>query len=175
MVKKAVPPQNEELVLRKRVDELSEQLDIEEKKSLEYFTRLKYLQADFENFEKRIKREHENLVNLSAERVILKILTILDEIEMAVKESQKTKNSIHIVKGLDMILTNLNKILRQEGVVRIDALGQPFDPLKHEVTSFIETAEMKENIIVKELRTGYLLNNKVIRVSSVVVSRNSLD
>ncbi|MFC1755293.1 nucleotide exchange factor GrpE, partial [Thermoproteota archaeon] len=83
--------------------------------------------------------------------------------------------SIRIVKGLDMILINLNKILKQEGVVRIDALGQPFDPLKHEVTSFIETAKMKENIIVKELKKGYLLNNKVIRASSVVVSRNSFD
>ena len=134
MVKKVGPDLNKELIMRKQIDSLSEQLDIEKKKSEEYLTRLKYLQADFENFEKRIKRQNENLVNLSAERVIQKIIPILDEIELAIKESQKIKNSIHIVKGLDMILINLNKILKLEGVVIIDALGYPFDPLKHEVT-----------------------------------------
>jgi len=173
MVKKVGPNLNKELIIRKQIDSLSEQLDIEKKKSEEYLTRLKYLQADFENFEKRIKRQNENLVNLSAERVIQKIIPILDEIELAINESQKIQNSIHIVKGLEMILINLNKILKQEGVVIIDALGYPFDPLKHEVSSFIETGELKENIVVKELRKGYLLNNKLIRPSTVVISRNS--
>ena len=173
MVKKVGPNLNKELIIRKQIDSLSEQLDIEKKKSEEYLTRLKYLQADFENFEKRIKRQNENLVNLSAERVIQKIIPILDEIELAINESQKIQNSIHIVKGLEMILTNLNKILKQEGVVIIDALGYPFDPLKHEVSSFIETGELNENIVVKELRKGYLLNNKLIRPSTVVISRNN--
>lgn len=173
--KQATPHQNKESHKKKNIDMLSKQLDVEKKKSEDYLISLKYLQADFENFEKRVKREHENVVNLSSERVILKFLSVLDEIELAVKEGKNTKNSIRIVKGLEMILINIKKILEQEKVVKINALGQRFDPLKHEATSYVKTSKITDNMVVKELRKGYLLNNKVIRASVVVVSRNSPD
>lgn len=171
--KKSADPVNSVPIKNKSLDILSKQLDIEKKKSEDYLMRLKYLQADFENFEKRVKREHENVVNLSSERVILKFLSVLDEVELAVEEGKKTKNSINIVKGLEMILTNIKKILEQENVVKINALGKPFDPLKHEATSYVKTSKINDNVVVKELRKGYLLNNKVIRASVVVVSQNS--
>jgi molecular chaperone GrpE len=132
---------------------------------------LKYLQAEFENFEKRVNREREEIVKMSSERIVTKLLTIQDDLELAVLESQKMNVSDSVAKGLSIILANLRDILSQEGVVEIEALGKIFDPSKHEAVSFVESEKVKDNTVVSELRKGYLLNGKVIRPSTAEVAR----
>lgn len=171
MVKKVTSQLNEKSVLLKRITELNKQLKTEKEKSEDYVSRLKYLQADFENFEKRVNREREDIVKMSSERVVTKLLTIQDDLELAISESQKMKVSERVSKGLSMILINLRDVLSQEGVVEIDALGKVFDPSKHEVVSFLESEKLKENTVVSELRKGYILNGKVIRPSTTEVTR----
>lgn len=171
MVKKVTQHPNEKSVLIKRITELTNHLETEKGKSEDYVSRLKYLQADFENYEKRINREREDIVKMSSERIITKLLTIQDDLELAVLESQKMKISDRVTKGLSLILVNLQGILSQEGVIEIDALGKVFDPSKHEAASFLESEKLNENTIVSELRKGYLLNGKVIRPSMTEVAR----
>ncbi|MCL4437342.1 MAG: nucleotide exchange factor GrpE [Thaumarchaeota archaeon] len=160
--------------LRREVEELSRSLEAERKRADEYLTRLKYLQADFENYEKRVKREREDFVKMSSERIVAKMLPLLDELQIAVVESGKLKDAGAFVKGMEIILANLLDLLRQEGVEEIEALGRKFDPLKHEVVSFIETDSVEENTVVKELRRGYQLNGRVIRPSVVEVAKKPL-
>ncbi len=160
--------------LRREVEELSRSLEAERKRADEYLTRLKYLQADFENYEKRVKREREDLVKMSSERVVAKILPLLDELQIALVESRKLKDAEAFIKGLEIILANLLDLLRQEGVEGIEALGRKFDPLKHEVVAFIETDSVEENTVVRELRRGYLLHGRVIRPSVVEVAKKPL-
>ncbi len=171
MVKKVTHHPNEKSVLIKRITELTNHLETEKVNSEDYLSRLKYLQADFENFEKRINREREDIVKMSSERIITKLLSLQDDLESAVLESQKMKVSDRFTKGLRLILINLQDILRQEGVIEIDAIGKVFDPSKHEATSFLESEKLNENTIVSELRKGYLLNGKVIRPSMTEVAR----
>jgi molecular chaperone GrpE len=171
MVKKVSSHLKEKVDLIKRINDLSKQLKTEKEKSEEYVSRLKYLQADFENFEKRVNREREDIVKMSSEQIVTKLLTIQDDLELAVSESQKMKVSERVSKGLSMILGNLRDVFRQEGVIEIDALGKTFDPLKHEAVSFLESNKLKENTVVSELRKGYILNGKVIRPSTTEVTR----
>lgn len=160
--------------LEGRVDDMVKELEAERKRSEEYLTRLKYLQADLENYEKRVKREREEMVKMSSERIIKRMLGILDEMELAVAESRKMNSAGGVVKGVEMILTNLVDALKEEGVVKIEAVGNPFDPLWHEAVSFVETDEVEDNMVVQELRKGYLLNGKVIRTSMVEVARKTV-
>lgn len=171
MVKKVSSHLKEKADLIKRINDLSKQLETEREKSEEYVSRLKYLQADFENFGKRVNREREDIVKMSSERIVTKLLTIQDDLELAVSESQKMKVSERVSKGLSMILGNLRDVFRQEGVVEIDALGKTFDPSKHEAVSFLESNKLKDNTVVSELRKGYILNGKVIRPSTTEVTR----
>ncbi|OHE53513.1 MAG: nucleotide exchange factor GrpE [Thaumarchaeota archaeon RBG_16_49_8] len=160
--------------MRRKIEELSQSLEAERKRADEYLTRLRYMQADFENFEKRVRREREDLVKMSSERVVAKMLPLLDELQIALVESRNLKDAEAFIKGLEIILANLLDLLRQEGVEEIEALGRKFDPLKHEVVSFIETDSVEENTVVKELRRGYLLHGRVIRPSVVEVAKKPL-
>ena len=157
-----------------RLIELEKELEEERKKSTEYITRLKYLQADFDNYEKRMKRDREDMVKMSSERIVLRILGILDDLELAAIESSKIADALSIVKGLEMIILNIKEMLNDEGVATIDCIGKKLDPLKHDAISFIESSEFDYNVIVRELRKGYLLNGKVIRPSIVEVSRKTV-
>ena len=157
--------------LKRKLEALTEQLEAERRKSEDLLTRLKYLQADFDNYEKRMKRERAAIVQMSSERVVTRMLTIMDDLKLAIVGGRKIENSESVVKGLEMILSNLWDIFSREGVVKIEALGKPFDPSMHEAASFVETSKVKENTVVRELRAGYLLNGKVIRASMVEVAR----
>ncbi len=160
--------------IRRKIDELSQSLEAERKRADEYLVRLKYLQADFENYEKRVRREQENLVKMSGERIVARMLPLLDELQIALIESRKLKDAEAFIIGMEMILGNLLDLLGQEGVEEIEALGRKFDPSKHEVISFIETDTVEENTVVKELRRGYLLHGRVIRPSVVEVAKKPL-
>jgi molecular chaperone GrpE len=156
---------------KKLVSELAERLEEEKQKSEDYLSQLKYLQADFDNFEKRMKRDREEIIKTSTIGIIAKLLPISDELELAIFEGKKNLNSESVVKGSELILTNLFDILKQEGVERIITEGQKLDPQNHEAVSFIETEEFEENTIVRELRKGYLLNNLVVRPAMVEVAK----
>ncbi len=73
--------------------------------------------------------------------------------------------------GLRMLQKQLTEVLQSEGLEEIAAVGKPLDPELHEVVSYVETDEKPENIVVEEIRRGYILNGKVIRPSLVVVSK----
>jgi len=165
---------NNEIDPEIRLIEQEKELEEERKKSTEYITRLKYLQADFDNYEKRMKRDREDMVKMSSERIVLRILGILDDLELAVIESSKIANASSIVKGLEMINLNIKEILKDEGVATIECIDRKLDPIKHEAISFVESSEFDDNVIVRELRKGYLLNGKVIRPSIVEVSRKTV-
>jgi len=165
---------NNEIDADLRLIELEKDLEEERKKSGEYITRLKYLQADFDNYEKRMKRDRDDMVKLSSERIVLRILGILDDIELAAIEGSKIADALSVVKGLEMIILNIKEMLNDEGVATIECIGKKLDTLKHDAISFIESSEFDDNVIVRELRKGYLLNGKVIRPSIVEVSRKTV-
>ena len=95
---------------------LEQLLDLEKKRSEEYLTRLKYLQADFENLKKRYDRQLEEVKNYCTERLVIQLLDVVDELEMAVKTGQSASDAQTLMEGVQMTLKKLRKVLEQEGV-----------------------------------------------------------
>lgn len=149
------------------VERLKRELEEERVKAESYLTQLKYLQADFDNYRKKVEREICEAEERGKEKLIVKLLTIKDDLERAAA----TAKDKAVGEGLTIILNQLNKLLEEEGVVEIQAIGQQFDPEKHEAVAYTTRNDCEENTITSELRKGYMMRGRVIRTSIVEVSR----
>jgi len=156
--------------LKREIETLKKELCDEQEKAERYLTQLKYLQADFENFQKRMKKEIDQQIQLSNEELIVNLLCIIDELELAVQAGKQTKNGDVIVSGVEMVLKKLYETLGHEGLAQIEAVGKPFDPTKHEAVQKVLTREHADGIIIEEVRKGFVLRDKVIRPSMVKVA-----
>jgi len=151
-------------------EELMQQLDAEKKRSSDYLYRLKYLQADFDNLRKRCDRQILQVSQYSNERVVIQLLDVVDELELAVKTAQTTDLAQALVEGVQMTLKRLRKVLEQEGVTPIDSLNKPFDPSKHNAIAAEEREDVDDCVVIEEVRKGYIMKEKVIRPSIVKVA-----
>lgn len=152
-----------------RIAELTEALAEEKKRSEDYLTQLKYMQADFENFKKRVDQQMEEARKYGNERLISELLPIIDELGIAIKSGHSSNSKETLIQGVEMILNKLKKTLEKEGVFPIECIGKPFDPSKHEAVSRIEKDDVEGCTVVEEIRKGYKMKEKVIRPSSVKV------
>ncbi len=137
----------------------------------EYLERLQYLQADFENYKKKVLKERDEFSKYANEKLIFKLLDVLDNLERALSSAKNSRGKKALVKGVKMILKQLQCILEWEGVTPIDALGERFDPHKHEAVMGVKTGKHPENSVVEELQKGYSLKSKVIRPALVKVEK----
>jgi molecular chaperone GrpE len=133
---------------------------------------LKRLQAEFENYKKRIDKEHiSNIKNANAE-LIRELLPVLDSFELAVKnDGCENPEVIKYRKGLELIYTQLYSILEDYGLRSINSKGQKLDPYKHEVLMVKESSE-PEDTILQEFQKGYMLNENIIRHSKVMIAKH---
>ncbi|MGQ9759282.1 MAG: nucleotide exchange factor GrpE [Candidatus Methanomethylicaceae archaeon] len=153
------------------VEVLKAALEEEKKRAEEYLTRLKYMQADFENFRKRVDRQIEEIKRHSSERIVLSLLEVMDELEMAIKNTRSSGSVNTLIEGVEMTLKKLRKILSGEGVSQIECVGKPFDPSMHEVACVIDGES--DGIVLEEVRKGYTMCGRVIRPSTVKISKKS--
>jgi molecular chaperone GrpE len=149
--------------------DLEQLLDAEKKRSEDCITRLRYLQADFENLKKRCDRQLEESKNYATERLVLELLDVMDELELAVKTGQTSEEAQPLLEGVQMTLKKLRKVLERECVSPIECEGETFDPLKHNAIASTEREGIKGCIVCEEVRKGYIMKNKVIRPSIVKV------
>jgi molecular chaperone GrpE len=153
------------------VDHLEQLLEGERKRSEDYLTRLKYMQADLENFKKRSDREAEQIKNYCTERLVTGLLDVVDELELAVKNGEISTSTESMLEGVEMTLKKLRKVLEQEGVTAIDnSEGRVFDPSRHNAIAAVEQDDVADGTVVEEIRKGYMMRGKVIRPSIVKVS-----
>jgi molecular chaperone GrpE len=156
-----------------KVEQLTKALKEEQDKVCDYLNRLKYLQADFDNYRKMMKKKMNEIAKFGSEQLIVKLLTILDELELAVNTGKKTEDKKSLINGVEIVLRNFKEILRQEGLTEIEALGKPLNPEQHEATETVQTTQYPNNTIIEEIRKGYILNGKVIRPSIVKIVKNT--
>jgi molecular chaperone GrpE len=147
-----------------------EQLEAEKQRSQDYLNRLKYLQADLENLRNRCDRQIAEVSQYSNERIILQLLDVVDELELAVKTAQNTNSAQALVEGVQMTLKRLRKVLEQEGVKEIASFNEPFDPSKHHAIAAEERDDVENCVVIEEVRKGYMMKEKVIRPSIVKVA-----
>jgi len=145
-------------------------LELEKKRSEEYLTRLKYAHADLENMKKRFDRQIEDIKKHCSEPLVMELLEVVDELEMAIKSGQSSDSAQVLTRGVEITLKKLRKALENEGVCSIDSLGKPFDPSKHSAVARIEREDVDNCTVIEEVRKGYIMKEKVIRPSIVKVA-----
>ena len=151
-----------------------QQLEAEKKRSQDYLTRLKYLQADFENLKKRCDRQIEEAKSYCTERLVVQLLEVQDELEMAVKNAESEGSVQTLIEGVQMTLKKLRKVLEQEGVSSIECeAGKVFNPSCHNAVAVTERDDVEACVVTEEVRKGYVMKDKVIRPSIVKVAVKS--
>lgn len=130
-------------------------------------SRLHRLQADFDNFRKRVANEKKDWQTQTVCEVVRELLPVLDNLERA----NEAAGSFEALKeGVDLIYRQLLTALGQQGFEKIEACGQEFDPNFHHAVMQVEGDEA-ENTVVEELQKGYLVNGRVVRPSMVKVAK----
>ncbi len=138
----------------------------------EYLTRLKYLQADFENYKKMVARERELYEKCATEALIKRLLPILDHLEAAFTSAQSCKDVLSFVKGIELIYLDFLDALGREGLKPIKAVGERYDPYKHEVTMTVIDEDAAEDTVLEELERGYTLGTRVLRSAKVAIAKH---
>lgn len=126
--------------------------------------------ADMENFRKRAGREREESMRYANQSLLEELLPILDNFEMGMQAAGQEKDSM-IYVGMDMVRKQLNEFLGNQGVVEIEAEGNAFDPNLHEAVSQEESTEVDEGVILRVIRRGYNLRDRLLRPATVVVAK----
>ncbi len=121
------------------------------------------LQADFDNYRKRIKRENEEKEKYGCEKLMVRVLDVVDTLERAISHEKGEFRT-----GLEMIKAQLEAVLAEFGVEPIEAHGKPFDPYLHEAVAM---GEGEDGVILEEFQKGYILHDRVIRHSKVKVGK----
>jgi molecular chaperone GrpE len=133
--------------------------------------RLLRAQAEWDNSRKRILREKEEAVRYAGEAILERLLPVLDNFEMGMEAAQSATDAKAIAQGLEMVLAQFRQVLRDAGVEAIDAVGQPFDPHRHEALGHHESREHPEGHVLTQVRKGYKLKDRLLRAASVFVAK----
>lgn len=155
--------QEEIEALKGQVDGLNK--DLQEKKD-----RLLRLQADFDNFRRRSAKEREEISAVVTQNFCKDMLPLLDNFERAM--AAETKDVEAFQKGVEMIFTQFQEILKKNGLEYIEAVGQKFDPNFHQAVMRVEDPEKEDDTVAQELQKGYMVKGRVIRPSMVQVVSN---
>jgi molecular chaperone GrpE len=133
--------------------------------------RLARLQAEFENYKKRVARENEMLHERVGADAILKLLSIVDDFDIAMVHMD-TASHKDFKHGIELIYVKLLDMLKKEGVEQMKTIGESFDPYKHDA---IRQAEGEDGKVVEVVQKGYMLKGKVLRHAKVVVGKKTED
>ncbi|MGC9310605.1 MAG: nucleotide exchange factor GrpE [Candidatus Aenigmatarchaeota archaeon] len=158
-------PKEKMKALEDKINTLEGELKNSKALADERLKRLKYLQAEFDNYKKWSDKERAAFAKSAAQKLIKDLLPFLDEFEKAatlVKDEGAKK-------GIELAGKNLMKTLKSHGLERIEALGKPFDPYLHEAV-LKKPSDKEEDEIIEVIQRGWKLNGEVIRHSKVVVS-----
>lgn len=132
--------------------------------------RLARLQAEFENARKRAERERHEYRDYAAGSVVEKFLPVVDNFQLALKSHGTAQQMRH---GIELIVKQMEEVLRQMQVVPIPAVGEPFDPRLHEALGAVDRDDLPDQHVAEEVRRGYRLRERLLRPALVRIAHNS--
>lgn len=148
--------------LQQEIEELKQQIADSEEKNLR-------IRAEYDNYRKRVAREMQSIRDNAKIDTITPILQVYDHFKMAIQASETSDDMEVIKQGMQMIHKEFEKAMENLGISEINAIGEIFDPNKHEALAK-EPSEEEEDVIIKQWQTGYIMNGKLLRPATVVVS-----
>lgn len=160
--------------LYERLEEATDQVDAAKKEAQDAVDRLARLQADWENFRRRTAQEREVERGRAAEKLVMGLLPVLDDMERAVDHARQAgadnEQFIQFVDGVSQIHDKMVSVLARDGVEVIDPAGEPFEPLSHQAVGREENADVYDETVAQVYQRGYRMGGKVIRPAMVTVT-----
>jgi molecular chaperone GrpE len=157
--------------LKKEIEDLKKKLKECEKLKNEYLTGWQRARADLINYKKEEMERVGELIKFSANGLILKILPILDNFEIAEKKLPENLKRDENIKGVLQIKNQILNFLKEQGVEEIKSVGERFDPNFHEVVGEVEAKDKEPGTIVEEIQKGYKINGRLLRPAKVKVAK----
>lgn len=152
-------------------DEQQQKLEKAEQEREEIHDRYLRTLAEFENFKKRVAKEKAGLIAYGIEKLALELLPVIDNFERAFEQAKQAEHVQPVVGGVAMILKQFEEVLKKFNIKPFNAVGEHFDPEKHEAMAQQEQPDIEENTVVQEFQRGYLINDKLLRPARVIVSK----
>ena len=156
----------------KVVEISSDELDELKKEAGEYKDKWLKVHAEYENTRKRLEKEKHDHIKFANEDIISKLFPIMDNFDMAFAAMEKAEDKEAVMEGIKLVQKEFHRILEENGVERIETVGKEFDPNLHEAVQAVDTEDVPDGEIVEEVRSGYLLNGRLLRPAQVKVAKN---
>ena len=156
-----------------RISALEAQL-AQTKAELEKFRELAFRSsADLDNYRKRMSKEREEAIKFANSGFLERLIPVLDNFEFGLQAALSASSPVPILEGMKMVQKQFQDFLSSAGVEMIDATGHHFDPQLHEAISQEESDQVPDGIVIRQLRRGYKLRDRLIRPANVVVSKGT--
>lgn len=152
------------------LEKLQQQLDAKTREAAENRDKWLRLRAEFENFKKRMQKEKADLMKFSNENLLKSILPILDNLERAIDHGKEAKENTSLLEGVKITLKQFLNTLERFGVKPLSAMGEVFDPEKHEAVSQQES-DQEPSRVISEVEKGYVFHDRLLRPARVIVSK----
>ena len=169
---KVEPADSGQSIESEEIRELNSKLEVKTAEAEENYDRLLRVSAEFENYKKRTAREMADFKKFANQSLLRELLPIIDNLELAIKAAAEAPDGKDpcLLDGVALTRKEILKVFENFHVEPIDALGKPFDPNFHEAVMREESDEHPENTVVNELQKGYLMHDRLLRPSMVVVA-----
>lgn len=159
------------LTAEEQVVILSRDLEEVRQEASQSLEQVQRAQADLANYRRRTEEESVALRQDANRRLIMNLLPVIDELELAINHLGDGEAADSWVEGVKLIHRKAYGVLESEGLSRIEAVGIQFDPLQHEAVGVVDSNEQPSGYVVEALRNGYRLRDRVIQAAQVVVAR----
>ena len=127
--------------------------------------------ADLDNFRKRSLREKEDAIRFANNGLLEKLLPVLDNFELGLDAAKTAPDAASVLLGMSMVQKQLQEFIRSQGLEEVKTEGEIFDPKKHDAVAQEFSADISEGQVIRQVRKGYNLKDRLIRASSVIVSK----
>jgi len=127
--------------------------------------------ADLDNFRKRSLREKEDAIRYANNGLLEKLLPVLDNFELGLDAAKTAPDAASVLLGMPMVQKQLQEFIRSQGLEEVKTEGEIFDPKKHDAVAQEFSADIPEGQVIRQVRKGYNLKDRLIRASSVIVSK----
>ena len=127
-------------------------------------------QAELDNFRRRSRKELADAHQYQSQSMVSDILPCLDNLQRAIAAAETSPNIDELTQGIKMVAKQFEETLTKHGATAIECVGQPFDPNHHQALTQVPSAEHEPMTIIQEVERGYILKDRVIRPSKVIVS-----
>jgi molecular chaperone GrpE len=129
--------------------------------------------ADLDNFRKRALREKEEAIRYANNGLLERLLPVIDNFELGLDAAKMAADTASILQGMSMVQKQLHDFLKNNGLEEVQAEGEAFDPNKHDAVSQEFSADIADGHVIRQVRKGYKIKDRLIRASSVIVSKGT--